>query len=138
MRPKPASCRLIDMSDILFWRDSEVLLVTPPGDSLLTARIALSAAAIERDGLPGFLKPLELSFAHASLAGPVAECVGGILEGEWVFGQQIVRQLALPWHSKGPVRLSLQFRNGSTLLIKAESAYCTPSTDARFIESYAC
>lgn len=126
------------MSDILFWHNSEVLQVTPPGDAGQAARITLSAAAIERAGVPGFLKPLEVVFVQASLTGAVSDCIGSISEGACRLGSGMSRQLPLPWVSDGPVQLSLQFRNGSTLLIEAASAHCVPAADARFIESYAC
>lgn len=126
------------MSDILFWHNSEVLQVTPPGAAGQAARITLTAAAVERAGLSGFLKPLELVFVQAQLTGPVSDCIGSISEGACRLGSGVSRQLPLPWVSEGPVQLSLQFRNGSTLLIEAASAHCVPTADTRFIESYAC
>ncbi len=126
------------MSDILFWHNSEVLLVTPPGDADQPARVILSAAAVERSGLAGFLKPLALVLEQAQLTGPVSECICSIAEGVCQTGAGMSRQVSLPWVSDGPVQLSLQFRNGSTLLIEAASARCVPGADTRFIESYAC
>lgn len=126
------------MSDILFWHNSEVLHVTPPGEEGQAARIVLSAASVERSGAPGFLKPLELVFVQANLTGPVSTCIGSISEGSCRVGSGMSRQLPLPWVSDGAVQLSLQFHNGSTLHIEAASAHCVPSPEARFIESYAC
>jgi len=126
------------MSDIFFWHNSEVLHVTPPDEESQTARIKLSAAAVERAGVPGFLKPIELVFVQARLTGPVSTCMGSISEGSCRVGSGMYRQLALPWVSDGAVQLNLQFRNGSTLLIEAASAHCVPGPDTRFIESYAC
>ena len=125
------------MSDILFWHNSEVLLVTP-GEAGQPARVTLSAAAVERSGVAGFLKPLVLVLEQARLTGPVSECIGSIAEGFCQTGAGMSRQVSLPWVSDGSIQLSLQFRNGSTLLIEAASARCVPSADTRFIESYAC
>lgn len=125
------------MSDILFWHNSEVLLVTP-GEAGQPARVVLSAAAVERSGVAGFLKPLALVFERAQLTGPVPDCIGSLAEGACLAGAGVSRQVSLPWVSDGPVQLSLRFRNGSTLLIEAASAHCVPGTDTRFIESYAC
>ncbi len=126
------------MSDILLWHNSEVLHVTPPDEANQVARITLSAAAVKRAGMPGFLKPIELVFVQASLTGPVPTCMGSISEGACRVGSSMSRQLPLPWVSDGAVQLTLQFHNGSTLLIEAASAHCVPGPDTRFVESYAC
>lgn len=126
------------MSDILLWHNSEVLHVTPPDEASQVARITLSAAAVKRAGTPGFLKPIELVFVQASLTGPVQTCMGSISEGACRVGSSLSRQLTLPWVSEGAVQLTLQFHNGSTLLIEAASAHCVPGPDTCFVESYAC
>ena len=126
------------MSNILFWHNSEVLHVTPPDEASQVARITLSAAAVKRAGMPGFLKPVELVLVQARLTGPVSSCMGSISEGSCRVGSGMSRQLALPWVSDGAVQLTLQFHNGSTLLIEAASAHCVPGPDTRFVESYAC
>lgn len=126
------------MSDILFWHDSEVLCVMPSGCMEVPTRLVLSAAAVQRSGSPGFLKPLSFSFAQARLSGATADCIGALAEGSCHQGGVTTRQLALPWVSEGPVQLSLRFRNGSVLLIEAASGHSEPADDVRFIESYAC
>lgn len=126
------------MSDILFWHDSEVLCVMPSEHPDAPTSLVLSAAAVQRSGNRGFLKPLRFSFAQARLSGPTADCIGSLAEGSCHQGGVTTRQLALPWVSEGPVQLSLRFRNGSVLHIEAASARSEPADDARFIESYAC
>ncbi|MBI2734312.1 MAG: hypothetical protein HYX44_13720 [Aquabacterium sp.] len=126
------------MSDILFWHDSEVLQVLPSEHPDAPTRLVLSAAAVQRSGSLGFLKPLAFSFAQARLSGPTADCMGSLAEGSCLQGGITTRQLTLPWVSEGPVQLSLRFRHGSVLHIEAASARSEPADDARFIESYAC
>lgn len=123
--------------------------MTPPDTPGGQARVTLSAGAVLRgsegatfkSGLHGFIKPLELVFDQAQLIGPIGECLGGIAQGELRLASmraQSATQIPLPWRCMERLTLSLQFRNGSVLQIEASSAYCKPSDDARFIESYAC
>ena len=128
-------------SDILYWHNSEVQCIQPPEQAGGPARLLLSAAALTRDGLAGFLKPLELVFHDARLQGPLADCLGSIAQGGLQIGPSSARELhhiPLPWQAPQPLRLTQQFRNGSTLLIEAAAAHCDVPPAARFIESYAC
>lgn len=126
------------MNDVLFWHNCEVRAITPPAPPATTVVVHLSAAAIERDEIVGFLSPLELVFEHATLSGVLTDCVGALSDAEWHVGSQVLRSLPLPWHSEEPVRLTLMFRNGSTVSIEATSAHAVAPPDARFMESYAC
>ena len=137
------------MVDFLSWHNSEVRCVTPPDPHGGQVRVILSAGAVLRAsegatfkaGLPGFIKPLELVFEQARLTGPIDDCVGGMAQGELRLTSMRahpVKQIPLPWQCAETLTLSLQFRNGSLLLIEAASAHCTPSDESTFIESYAC
>lgn len=144
MRRAARSCTLRAMntpSDVLYWHQSEVLRIQPPNEAGTPARLLLSAAALERDGVAGFLKPLELIFHDARLQGPLADCLGSIARGGLRIRTSPARELhhiALPWRALQPLQLTLEFRNGSTLLIEAAAAHCDVPPAARFVESYAC
>lgn len=134
------------MSDIFFWPNSELLCITQAHEAGRAVRLVLSAAAVERHGhaagaasvAQGFLKPLAWVFHQAKLEGVLADCVGAIAQGEWHSHPHLNRQVSLPYHCKERVQLTLHFRNGSSLVIKADSALCEPERSAQFVESYAC
>lgn len=154
------------MQDTLFWHNCEVLRVSAPASPGEPVCVVMSAAAVERvspeaggpapgDGatgqakLSGFIQPLTLRFHGARLDGsPLADCIGVIAQGELralspspsksAGAPGMWRQVSLPWHHTGGLSLSLSWRNGSQLLIEAESADALPDPGARFIESYAC
>ncbi|WP_290676004.1 hypothetical protein [Aquabacterium sp.] len=135
--------------DFLSWHNSEVRCVIPRGAQDGQARVMLSVGAVLRQadganfksGLPGYIQHLELVFEQAHLIGPIDDCLGGIAQGDLRLTSMRAHsaaQVPLPWHCTEPLTLSLQFRNGSQLLIEARAAHCTPSDEATFIESYAC
>lgn len=137
------------MVDFLSWHNSEVRCVTPPTTPGGQARVTLSAGAVERHegdkrlkaGTAGFMKPLELVFEQARLSGKVDECLGGVTRGDLRLSSmrsQAAHQIPLPWQCQQDLTLTLEFRNGSVLVIEASAAQCQPSDDTRFLESFAC
>lgn len=134
------------MSDVFLWPNSELLCITQVQDAGQAVRLVLSAAAVERHGhaavaapgVQGFLKPLAWVFHQAKLEGVLADCVGAIAQGEWHSHPHLNRQVPLPCHCNERVHLTLYFRNGSSLVIEADSALCEPDGSVQFVESYAC
>ncbi len=135
------------MQTTLSWSGSEVQGLVCAKDAERTVRLLMSAAQVrvrsaQDPALWGYLKPLEVVLKGASISQDLSCAIGALASatvetGDGAFAGASA-DLALPWHHVQPLTLNLQFRNGCELRIEADSAFCVPAEDARFVESYAC
>lgn len=124
------------MQGQLEFHDSEVRSIALQVDVLT---LAFSAAFVHADGAGlGYVQSLELACTGATVDGPLADSVGRLTHGTlWVDG--VARStLPFPYTAPGPVRVELQFSNGTRLAITAASLACRFTGDPKFVESFAC
>jgi len=133
---------MLEVNLTLAFHDSEVRVVEPDGLSLT---VKFSAASVHRSNGPlrmhaeaGYAQSVEMRFSTARWDGPAAECVGRLSEGSVVADGKAQSLIALPYSSKGPVKATLQFSNGSLLSIEAESLVCLCTDDPKFVEAFRC
>lgn len=135
------------MQTTLSWSGSEVLGLVWATDAERTVRLLMSAAQVkvlpaQGPALWGYLKPLEVVLKGASISQDLSCAIGALASATVETGHGTLvstsADLALPWHHPQPLMLTLQFRHGCEVRIKADSALCEPADDARFMESYAC
>ena len=120
----------------LEFHDSEVRSSTLTADALT---VAFSAAFVQVDGAgAGYVQSLEMAFTGAGVDGPLADSVGRLSHGKlWVDGVALPA-LPFPYTAPAPVRMELQFSNGTRLTITATTLVCRFTGDAKFVESFAC
>lgn len=120
----------------LEFHDSEVRSTAAQADTL---QIAFSAAWVRlAPDQAGYAQSLHIQCLGARWDGSLADCMGRLSGGRLLDGDSVLSSLALPYASTGPVRLELQFSNGTQLQIHAESLVCGFSGDPKFVESFAC
>lgn len=124
------------MQGELEFHDSEVRRIALDGDTLT---LAFSAAFVQAEGAgAGYVQSLVLACTGASVDGPLANGIGRLSHGKlWVDGVALPA-LPFPYTAPGPVRLALQFSNGTRLAITATTLECRFTGDPKFVESFAC
>ncbi len=124
------------MQGHLEFHDSEVRSIALQNDALT---LAFSAAFVQADGAGvGYVQSLELACTGARVDGPLADGVGRLSHGRlWVSGR-LLPALPFPYAAPGPVRLELQFSNGTRLVLSAATLECQFRGDPKFVESFAC
>ena len=128
--------RLASLQGQLEFHDSEVRSVALEGAALT---ITFSAAFVQADGAgAGYVQSLVITCTGASVDGPLVDGVGRLSHGKlWVNGV-VLPAMPFPYSAPGPVRVELQFSNGTRLAIAAVSLVCRFTGDAKFVESFAC
>ncbi|WP_367849665.1 hypothetical protein [Rhodoferax sp. WC2427] len=124
------------MQGQLAFHDSEVRSVVLRADALT---LAFSAAFVQADGAgAGYVQSLEIACTGATVDGPLADSVGRLSHGKlWVCGR-VLPALPFPYAAPGPVRIELQFANGTRLVVSAATLACRFKGDPKFVESFAC
>ena len=124
------------MQGQLEFHDSEVRGIAFDCDELT---LAFSAAFVQVEGAgAGYVQSLVLACTWATIDGPLADGVGRLSHGKlWVDGVALPA-LPFPYTAPGPVRIELQFSNGSRLAITAATLECRFTGDPKFVESFAC
>ena len=124
------------MQGQLEFHDSEVRSIALQADALT---LAFSAAFVQTEGAgSGYVRSLEFACTGATVDGPLADGVGRLSNGKlWVDGVALPA-LPFPYTAPGPVRLELQFSNGTRLAIAAATLVCRFNGDAKFVASFAC
>lgn len=124
------------MQGQLEFHDSEVRSTTLQDDTLT---LAFSAAFVQAEGAgAGYAQTLEIACTGATVDGPLADAVGRLSHGKvWVCGR-VLPALPFPYAAPGPVRLELQFSNGTRLVVSAATLVCRFRGDPHFVESFAC
>nr|WP_315203021.1 hypothetical protein [uncultured Albidiferax sp.] len=124
------------MQGQLDFHDSEVGRITLQADVLT---LAFSAALVQaRSAETGYVQTLEIACTGATVDGALADAVGRLSHGKlWVCGR-VLPALPFPYAAPGPVRLELQFSNGTRLVVSAATLECRFRGDPHFVESFAC
>ncbi|BDT67036.1 hypothetical protein os1_12030 [Comamonadaceae bacterium OS-1] len=124
------------MQGQLEFHDSEVRSIALQTDTLT---LAFSAAFVQAEGIgAGYVQSLEITCTRATVVGPLADGVGRLSNGKlWVCGR-VLPALPFPYAAPGPVRIELQFSNGTRLAISAATLECRFKGDPKFVESFAC
>lgn len=124
------------MQGQLDFHDSEVGRITLQADVLT---LAFSAALVQaRSAETGYVQTLEITCTGATVDGPLADGMGRLSYGKlWVCGR-VLPALPFPYAAPGPVRLELQFSNGTRLVFSAATLECRFRGDPHFVESFAC
>ena len=124
------------MQGQLEFHDSEVRSMTLHHGTLT---LTFSAAFVQADGAgAGYVQSLEIACTGAIVEGPLADGVGRLSHGTlWLDGVPLPA-LPFPYTAPGPVRLELQFSNGTRLVMGAVTLECRFTGDPKFVESFAC
>nr|WP_315187570.1 hypothetical protein [uncultured Albidiferax sp.] len=124
------------MQGQLEFHDSEVRSIALQADTLT---LAFSAAFVQAESAgTGYVQSLVIACTGATVVGPLADGVGRLSHGKlWVCGR-VLPALPFPYAAPGPVRIELQFSNGTRLAISAATLECRFRGDPKFVESFAC
>lgn len=127
---------LASLQGQLEFHDSEVRSIALHNGALT---LAFSAAFVQADGAgAGYVQSLEIAGTGAAVDGPLPDGVGRLSQGTLWVGGVALPALTFPCTSHGPVRLELQFSNGTRLVITAATLECGFTGDPKFVESFAC
>ena len=127
--------------------DSEVLRVRRDGADLLLAFAAAQVRPLAADGWPvdgtgpGHVRGLVLRLRQANaaaLAGPWGDAIGRLAQGRLVRGGQAQATLVVPGTLDGPLRLTLDFANGTPFQADAQGLAAGFDGAPGYRESLAC
>jgi hypothetical protein len=124
------------MRIVLDFHGSEVRDMVADGDSV---RVRFSAATVRADdGERGWLSPVVLTLARATLAGDPAHAFGKITEGALRQDGRDVPDLALPAMLAGTLELTLRLANGTLLAARGRTLTLAAADGARFTQDLSC
>lgn len=121
--------------------DAELASARLEGGTLVLHFAALRvkpAASAQRGEGARHLGGVVLMLADAQVPAPLAGCIGRVADAELLIGGRRQAALPVPLASPGPVRLVLQFANGSSLAAHGHGLTAQATPGATVTEHYHC